>query len=453
MTQPTLADLAADLAAGRTTALQLTLSCLAAIEAEPQGAAAYVQLDKEGALLQARWIDEARANGKAPSRFAGIPVAIKDLFDIAGQVTRAGSVVLEGPVAKQDAAAVAALRAAGFVLIGRSNMTEFAFSGLGMNPHFGTPLSPWHRDEQRLAGGSTSGGAVAVAHGMAHAALGSDTGGSCRIPAAWCNLVGFKPTAARVSRAGTVPLSTTLDSIGSIGRSVRCCATMDAILSGAEHGLPAIDLSGLRFGVVTNIVRDDIEPGVAQAFDAALRQLRALGCELVETHFEPFDRVAAINAKGGFPAAEGFAWHRRLLDEHEARYDPRVAVRVRRGAGQSAADYIDLLDARANLVADAARGLHGFDGLLMPTTPILPPQLADMADDAEYGRINLLALRNPTLINMIDGCAISLPIGQGGVPAGLMMASGPHDDRRLLAIAAAVEQGLRGTAAATSASR
>jgi len=440
---PTLEQLAGDLAAGHVTSRALVEQCLARIE-EPggQGTAAFIAVDREGVLAAADAMDALRRAGAEPSRFAGIPISIKDLFDIRGQVTRAGSKVLEGPPADRDAPAVARLRAAGFVLIGRTNMTEFAYSGLGLNPHYGSPLSPWRREEGYISGGSTSGGAVSVADGMAHAALGTDTGGSCRIPAAWCGLVGFKPTARRVPREGAVPLSTTLDSVGPLARSVACCAALDAILAQEAHAdLAEIAPAALRIGAVENVVLDGIEPEVASAYETALERLARAGAAVERIAMPAFDRVAPLSAKGGFPAAEAYAWHRKLLAERGDEYDPRVSVRIRRGTEQDAADFVELLAGRAALVAEANGTLAGFDAIAMPTTPILPPLLSELeADDALYGRANLLALRNPTLINMIDGCAISLPASAPGEPpVGLMLAAGAGQDRRLLAVARAVE--------------
>ena len=439
---PTLAGLAADLAAGRTSARALVEACLERIE-EPagQGAVAFTLVDREGARAVADAMDRLRAAGAAPSPFAGIPISIKDLFEVQGQPTRAGSRVLGDRLGARDAPAVARLRQAGFVVIGRTNMTEFAFSGLGLNPHYGTPLAPWNRAEGRIAGGSTSGGAVSVADGMAHGALGTDTGGSCRIPAAWCGLVGFKPTQRRVPRAGAVPLSTTLDSIGPIARSVACCAALDALLSGEERAVAPVPLRRLRLLAPTNGVLDGMEEAVERAFAAALARLRAAGAAIDEVPLAPLDSLPAINAKGGFAAAEAYAWHRALLAEAGDRYDPRVRVRVERGAGQSAVDYIELLAARTRLIAEVEAAFAGYDALVMPTTPILPPRLADLAEDEAYGRVNLLALRNPTTVNMFDGCAISVPThAPEEPPVGLMLAGAAGSDARLLGIAQVVEE-------------
>ena len=445
---PTLDQIARDLAEGRTSSRRLVEDCIARIDdPQGQGSTAFMQVDRESALATADAMDMLRAAGAQPSRFAGIPVSIKDLFDVRGQITRAGSKVLAGPAAEQDAVAVARLRSAGFVLIGRTSMTEFAYSGLGLNPHYGTPLSPWKRDEGHISGGSTSGGAVSVADGMAHAALGTDTGGSCRIPAAWCGLVGFKPTARRVPRDGAVPLSTTLDCVGPLARSVACCAALDAILSGEGEGdLAPVELDRLRIGAVTNVVLGGIEPAVLEAYEAALAKLEAAGATVERISVTAFDRVAGLSAKGGFPAAEAYAWHRRLLGERRDAYDPRVSIRIMRGTEQDAADFVDLLAGRAALIAEAEDQLAAYDVIVMPATPILPPLLSALEqDDALYGQANILALRNPTLINMIDGCAISLPVPSSvGAPVGLMLASTAGRDSQILAIAGAVEEMLHG---------
>jgi aspartyl-tRNA(Asn)/glutamyl-tRNA(Gln) amidotransferase subunit A len=443
----TLESLAADLAARKTTSRALVEDCLARID-EPggQGTVAFVHVDRDGARRAADAMDALRAVNAAPSRFAGIPVSIKDLFDVQGQVTRAGSKVLDRAPADADAPAVARLRRAGFVLIGRTNMSEFAFSGLGLNPHFGTPLSPWSRHQARIAGGSTSGGAVSVTDSMAHAALGTDTGGSCRIPAAFCGLVGFKPTASRIPRSGAVPLSTTLDSIGSIARSVACCETLDAILAGQSEPATSVpSVARLRLVAPQNYVLDGLDAEVAAAFNAAIGSLETAGAVVDRTTIPELDRIPAINAKGGFAAAESYAWHRSLIETRGALYDPRVIGRIRRGAEQTAADFIDLLEARAALIDGVTARMAGYDVMVLPTTPTVPPRRDACDEDGDYGRLNLLALRNPTVINLIDGCAISLPVHPpGGAPAGLMLAARHGEDARLLKIARGVERSLSG---------
>lgn len=440
----TLASLADDLANGRTTSRQLVEACLERI-ADPagEGSRAMVAFDRKAALASASAMDELRRSGATPSAYAGIPISIKDLFDIRGQKTKAGSKVLkDAPPATADAVIVARLRQAGFVLIGRTNMSEFAYSGLGYNPHYDTPRNPWDRKTGRAPGGSSSGAAISVTDEMAHAAIGTDTGGSCRIPAAFTGLVGFKPTATRVPLDGCLPLATSLDSIGPIARSVACCETLDAILSDAplaRRNAPALDR--LRFAVPTNVAFDNIDREVADAFETAIARLSDEGARIDRIAIPEFDRVADINAKGGFPAAESYAWHRDLIERASADYDPRVLVRIQRGAKQTAADYLDLVAQRRVLIDDATRRFAPYDAVLMPTVAILPPKLEDLVDDGEFGRFNLLSLRNCTLINMIDGCAISLPIARGdnAAPVGLMLAKEHGQDATLFAIASAVE--------------
>ncbi|MGK5008947.1 amidase [Janthinobacterium sp. MDB2-8] len=437
----TIRELAADLAAGRITSVELTQRMLERAEAhQAQGGHAYVSLDGEQALMEARASDAARAAGWVPSPLAGVPISIKDLFDVRGQVSSAASLALaDAPPADADAGAVARLRAAGAILLGRTNMSEFAFSGLGLNPHYGTPRNP--HDRARVAGGSTSGGAVTVALAMAAGALGTDTGGSIRIPSAFCGLTGFKPTAASVSLAGTVPLSRSLDSAGPIAHSVDCCAILYAALSG--HAIPdgAPALKGLRFGFTLDYVGTHVAPQVQQAFDAALDKLRQAGALVEQFDFPELLELPMINGGGGLVAAEAWHWHRVLLEEKGAQYDQRVAARIRRGQQQGAFDYLDLLDARARLIAVAEQRLAPFDAWLMPSVAILAPEVAPLeADDATFFATNGLALRNASAINFLDGCALSLPChAEGELPVGLGICGLAGADERVLQIGRAVE--------------
>lgn len=443
----TLAALAADLDAGRTTARALTEAALDRI-ADPagEGARAFIRVHADSARRAAEAQDTLRRAGRAPSPFAGIPLAVKDLADIAGETTAAGSRALaEAPPAAHHAPAFARLLAAGMVVVGRANMTEFAFSGLGINPHYGTPAAPWDRTARRIPGGSSSGSAVAVADGMAALGLGTDTGGSCRVPAAFCGITGYKPTARRVPLDGIVPLAPSLDSVGPLARSVACCAVADALLSGGAPAVPpAAEVAGLRLLLPETLVLDGMDAAVADAFDAALRRLSAAGARIVRIPLAPFGELPRVNAAGGFASAEAYAWHRPLLAERAALYDPRIRARIERGRLQSAADYIDLQAARARLRARLDAATSGHDAVVMPTVPILPPPIAALeADEAEYNRINLLALRNTALANFFDRCAISLPVSQAP-PVGLMLMGETMGDARLFAIAAAIERCLAG---------
>lgn len=439
MTAPTIAELAAALAAGRTTSVALTEDALGRIDRHMQaGGAAFMSVDAKGALAQAHAADQARAAGHVASPLAGLPVSIKDLFDVRGQVTRAGSKALDGNApAQADAPAVARLRAAGAVLIGRTNMSEFAFSGLGLNPHYGTPRTPF--DPDRISGGSTSGGAVSVAEQMAVAALGTDTGGSIRIPSAFCGLTGFKPTARRVPLDGAVPLSTSLDSAGPLARSVACCAAMDAVLSGETLDTRAADLRGLRLYVTRDFVADGVEAEVAQAFEATLAKLSAQGAQIVEFAFPELRRLPEINAGGGLTAAEAWTWHRELLQTKGDQYDQRVAQRIRRGEKLTATDYIVLLAERRAMQQRAAMLLRDADAWLMPSVAVRPPRLDALARDEDFFAVNGLVLRNASVINFLDGCAASLPMGEG---MGLGVCGLHGSDARVLQVSAAIEQAL-----------
>lgn len=437
----TVAALQQALTSGATTSERLVAETLERI-ADPkrEGAKVFIKLHREQALEAARLSDRMRARGSVPSPLAGLPVSIKDLLDIAGEPTPAGSVVLaDAPPATLDAPVVARLRAAGAVIMGRTNMTEFAYSGIGANPHYGTPGSP--PDRSRVPGGSSSGAGVSVGDQMAVIGIGTDTGGSTRIPAAFCGTVGWKPTAKRVPTAGCVPLSWALDSIGPLGPTVACCAVGDAIIAGEAPVVPApLPIAGLRLAVATGFPLEGLDPAVAKAFDRALAALGKAGAKLIETRFGFFDSFLQANATGGFAAAEAFAWHRKLLARDGNRYDPRVGSRIQRGAKISAADYIDLIEARKAVIAETDLATAPFDAVLLPTVPILAPKIADIARDEDFTRLNLLTLRNTAPVNFIDRCAISLPIHEPGQPGVGLMLIGEHGgDKRLFAIAQAVE--------------
>jgi aspartyl-tRNA(Asn)/glutamyl-tRNA(Gln) amidotransferase subunit A len=324
-------------------------------------------------------------------------------------------------------------------------MTEFAYSGIGINPHYGTPKSVWRRSVGHVPGGSSSGAAVSIADGMAHGALGTDTGGSCRIPAAYNGIVGFKPTQRRVPREGGVPLSFTLDSFGPLARTVGCCAVLDAVLADEPvQPLQPRPIKGMRLAVPTTVALDELDDEVARTFERALETLSRHGALIERIAVPEFLDVGVMNANGGFAAAESYAWHRYLIASHGDVYDPRVSMRILRGEAISAADYIDLLEARKSLIARATVRLAPYDAVVMPTTANTPPRIADLADDKAFAKANLLSLRNCTLINMIDGCAISLPCHrEGEIPIGLMLAASGESDRRIFELAAAMEAVIR----------
>jgi aspartyl-tRNA(Asn)/glutamyl-tRNA(Gln) amidotransferase subunit A len=437
--------LAADLEAGRTTARALVEECLARIE-DPsgEGVRTFLRVDPGLARAEAEHADRLREAG-ATSPYAGIPISTKDLFDLAGQRSLAGSKVLaDAPVATRDATAIARLKAAGFLVIGRTNMTEFAFSGVGLNPHYGTPRNPWDRATGRIPGGSSSGAAVSVTDGMAVAGIGTDTGGSCRIPAALCGIVGYKPTSRRIPRDGAVPLSTTLDSIGPLARTVRDCAILDAIMAG-EPVAPAVAaaMRGLRLLAPTTLVLDGVDGDVAGAYQAALRRLGDAGALITEAKLPILDELGGINGKGGFSAAEAYAFHRPYIARSPELYDPRVLVRLQRGREQEAADYIDLIAARADAIARLDAITADYDAMVMPTTPLAAPPISALDADDDYARINMMMLRNTGVGNFFDRCAISIPCHPPGtIPVGLMLVGPTGGDARLFAIAAAAEAAL-----------
>ncbi|HEY2590532.1 MAG TPA: amidase [Steroidobacteraceae bacterium] len=436
-----------ELASGRMRARELVERCLRRIE-DPagQGRATFLQVFAQQACAEADAIDGQRASGAVLPALAGIPISVKDLFDIAGLVTGAGSKVLRSrPPALRDAAVVARLRAAGLIVIGRTNMTELAYSGLGLNPHYGTPLNPFERETGRIPGGSSSGAAISVTDGMAVAAIGTDTGGSCRIPAAFSGIVGFKPTASRVPRDGVAPLSTTLDSVGPLAQSVADCALIDAVLSGtvaagAAAAPEPFPLRGLRLLVPRNYVLDDLDTHVAAAFERCSGALARAGALLASAPFPELSRLPELHSKGGFSAAESYAEYGELLASRGGEFDPRVAVRISKGREQTAADYVQLISARAELIGAARTVTTPYDAVMMPTVPFIAPALRELEEDAAYYRLNALALRNPAIANFLDRCAISIPVHRPGeAPVGLMLMGEHGGDAKLFAIARAIE--------------
>lgn len=417
-----------------------TEAALARIAAAPD-AAIFTRVYAERARAEADAADARRREGVTLGALDGVLVSIKDLFDVAGETTLAGSRLLaDQPPAAADAPVVARLRRAGAVIIGKTSMSEFAFSGLGLNPHTGTPGNA--RDPARIPGGSSAGAGVAVALGLCDIAIGTDTGGSVRIPAAFNGLVGLKPTARRVPTAGAFPLSYTLDSIGPLATTVQACADADAVMRGGETGpVEPAALGGLRIGVPRGRLFADTEPAVAQAFEATLGRLSAAGARIADIDIEDIlEAMRLALAAAPIAAAEAAAIHADWLESRAAEFDPRVLQRIRSGAGVTAPAYVRVLRRRTELVAMAAARLAAFDVLALPTVPMQAPLLAPLeADDAAFARTNLLALRNPTVGNFLDLCGLSLPMRTEGLPAGLMLMAPALLDARLLAIGRAVE--------------
>jgi aspartyl-tRNA(Asn)/glutamyl-tRNA(Gln) amidotransferase subunit A len=392
------------------------------------------------ALLQAQ-------QNSADLPLAGLAISVKDLFDVAGEVSASGSTVMAGNApAAQDAVAVSRLKAAGGVVLGRTHMVEFAFSGMGVNPHFGTPVNPlaFKADPAtpRIPGGSSSGAAVSVASGAVFMGLGSDTGGSIRIPAALCGLVGFKPTASRVPLQGAIPLSHTLDSIGALTRSVPDAILAHEILSGQRISTGGKALKDCHFAVAKTTLLDGLDAQVAGNFERSLAKLSQAGVKITEIALSNIAELSTIQSRGGFSSPEVQSWMipAGLWPARKAEFDPRVAQRIAMADSMSAADYVRLLLARQQWIAQMQAALQGFDAVLSPTVPLVAAPIADVSPgqerDAEFFRVNALMLRNTSVVNLLDGCAISLPNQPSGtLPTGLMLWHGAGQDGHILQIA------------------
>ena len=421
---------------------QLVEACLAAAHAS-SSVSVFTRLYPESAMASALQADAMRAAGVMPlSALAGLPVSIKDLIDVAGEPTLAGSVVLKNAApAAVDAPILQRLRRAGAAIVGKTNMTEFAFSGLGLNPHYGTPRNPADSQVARIPGGSSSGAAVSVANGSCVAAIGSDTGGSIRIPAAFCGVVGFKPTARRVPTTGAIPLSTTLDTLCAMTQSVADCVVLDSLIADQPLQLRPISLAGKRLVIPQTLVLEDLDDHVARSFAAALSRLSAAGAVLIELPLQELDEFPALSQ---FSSAEAFAWHRHLLATHALQYDPRVGKRIQLGAGMSAADYIALHSARNAWIRRMEAALMPFDAIILPTVPMVAPRIAELeASDEAYFNANRLVLRNAAWVNLLDGCAVSIPCQAAGtMPVGLSVVATAMRDAQLMEIASAIEAAL-----------
>jgi aspartyl-tRNA(Asn)/glutamyl-tRNA(Gln) amidotransferase subunit A len=440
----TILQLAKALAAGTTTSEAIADEVLAAAtRPDGEGKRVFIALDADKVRAQARSADTLRKAGIVPSPLAGLPISIKDLFDVAGEVTSAGSAALRSAApAAADAPAIARLRAAGAVLMGRTNLTEFAYSGLGINPHYDTPRNPYDRATGRVPGGSTAGGAVSVTDDMAVIGLGTDTGGSTRIPAALCGIVGYKPSKFRIPTDRVFPLSMSLDSIGPMGPSVACCALTDAVLAGEPPIVPEpATLAGLRLAIPKTLVLDELDEHVGNDFRRALDRLSKAGVRLAEIALEPFDEMNDINKPGGLSPMEAYYVHRDLLERDGERYDPRVRLRILGGAKASAVDYLWTLDRRRDWIARVSRALSAYDAFIMPTVACIAPPIAPLiADDTAYRRTNARVLRNTNLINCLDGCARSIPCHEpGSAPTGLMLCGLNATDARIFSIGMAIE--------------
>ena len=402
----------------------------------------FTQLYADAARATAQHCDAEAQAGRSLGAMHGVCITLKDNFDVSGETTLAGSVVCAGEApALHDAPVVQRLRDAGAVVLGKTNMSEFAFSGVGINPHHGTPANPADTTHARVSGGSSSGAAVSVALGLAEVGIGTDTGGSIRIPAALCGLVGYKSTQARIPRMGVMELSRTLDTVGSIARSVRACLAVDAVMS--QHPLPtdAVSLRGLRFAVPQTLMMDDVDATVAQAFARTLRRISEAGAQVVEIPFAALGDIAALSMPGGFSPIESYAAHHARLARGADRIDPRVVARMMLGKGISAQDYLELHNRRQAWIEAAQHTLQGFDAMLCPTVPMVAPLIEPLLkDDEAFFKVNRLLLRNPSAINYMDGCAWSLPCHVAGeLPVGLMVSGLAGQDAHLARVVLALE--------------
>ncbi len=407
-----------------------------------EGARTCLTVYREAAKAAADASDARARSGISLGPLDGAIVSLKDLFDVAGEVTRAGSKILadEGKPATSDAVVVQRLRAAGAVIVAKTNMSEFAFTGIGINPHFGTPGNP--ADRARAPGGSSSGAAVAVFDGMCEIAIGSDTGGSVRIPASLCGVTGFKPSRRRIPTEGAFPLSYSLDSIGPLARSVADCAKADAVMAhDAAWSLEPASLAGLRVGVAQGLPLENLDDTVAKRFPAALDRLEKAGARLSNEMLPPIDDMVRVLSRTSILVTEVYSIHRDRLARRGADIDPIVRARVDKGRDISSADYIEVVRARAALIRTMDARLANIDVLVMPTTPAVAPRLDEVSDPKAFMARNGLLLRNTTIVNFFDCCAISLPMPRdGGLPAGLMLIARNGHDHRLLRIAAEVER-------------
>jgi aspartyl-tRNA(Asn)/glutamyl-tRNA(Gln) amidotransferase subunit A len=403
-----------------------------------EGARTFLTVYADAAREAADGADRRTRDGDSRGPLDGAIVSMKDLFDVAGEPTRAGSMALaDAPPATKDAAVVERLREAGAVIVGKTNMSEFAFTGVGANPHFGTPGNP--ADRARVPGGSSSGAAVAVADGMCEIAIGTDTGGSTRIPAALCGVVGFKPTKARIPTDGGFPLSPTLDSVGPLARSVQDCAAADSVLAGERYRpLEPAPVGTLRLGVVQGLPLEELDDTVAERFGAALAALGGAGARLSDMEFPLFDDMARVQSPATIATVEAYQIHRGAIAARGFEYDPIVRVRIETGSVVSAADYARMLEDRSALVGAMDQRLAEVDALVLPTTPIVAPTMAEISTTKGFNAANRQLLRNTAIANFFDFCAISLPMG-GALPTGFMLFGRRRQDRRLFEIAASIE--------------
>lgn len=449
MTPTTAKDLAQQLRSRQRDPVELVEQVFDSIACSGD-AALFIRQTRDRAEAEARASRERLRADNPASLLDGVPLAWKDLFDLKGTVTTAGSAVLRGAApAVQDAALVHCAMRGGLITVGTVNMTEFAYSGIGLNPHYGTPWNPQDPKVARSPGGSSSGSGVVVAKGIVPLSIGTDTGGSVRIPAAFNGVVGYKTSTRHYPMEGVFPLSQTLDTLGPLAHTVEDCVLVDAVLRGLRlPEVSAADVSGLDLVVPDAVMFDDLDPAVAQAFEATARRLSAAGVRVRPLALPELRETARIIADiGPMTSVEAMVVHRdRLNTPLEARIDPRVVHRIRMGEKILAHDYVRLLSARQRLMA-AIRDRLGAAFLICPTTPGVAMPIAPLEADVEvFFRHNFRALRNTALGNFLDWCGLSIPNGTDadGMPTALMICAPHGHDRALLSAGLAIETIVRG---------
>lgn len=416
---------------------------------------AFYDVYEDEARVAAKQADSRRARKSELNPLNGIPFAAKDLFDVAGKPTTAGTHLLAQNIAKQHATAVQKLLDSGMILIGKTKTVQFAYSGVGINSDQGTPHNPWARDHF-VAGGSSSGSAVAVCAGLVPTALGTDTGGSVRIPAALTGITGLKTTVGQVSRAGVYPLSWSLDSVGPLTNSAVDAATVFAQLQGDDQADPstrhfrpqaltslAMPIAGLRIGLPTGLFFEEVEDDITAAVMSAATVFRELGAQVTEFGFPQASQARALNPNGLIIAAEAYAVNRQLVDHRLDELDPWVAPRVLAGRDISGADYASTQNSWQHLRMETLQALADLDLLLVPTTPISAKSVASITANQEaYSRHNLAYLRNTTIGNILNLCGLSVPCGTTrlGMPIGLMIYAKPFGEAQALQAAHAFQR-------------
>ena len=440
-----IAELAPLIRRGELSPLELTEFYLERVERYDPALNAYLAVTAERARAQARAAEAQIAAGTYLGPLHGIPLAFKDLVDVAGLPTTGGSTLLRDHIAAADATVARRLFAAGVVLLGKTQLVEFAFGGTGVNHHYGTPVNPWDAETHRLPGGSSSGSGVAVAAGLAPAALGSDTGGSVRIPASFCGLTGLKPTFGLLPNTGVLPLDPTLDSIGPLCRTAGDCALLFQAM--ADPALCMVDhlegeVAGLRLCFPHEYFWDDVDVEVETAVRAAASVFADLGVYADEISLDVLDELAQWRSGPSTTAVEAYLYHRRNLEAHFDQFDPIVSARILDGREVLAADFLEQLRVREELRCKARMALENVDFLVTPTTPFVAPALDAIDRDDVYFSINGLCLRNTIAVNLLGLCAVSLPCGftGDGLPIGLQLIGHPRDEARLLRLARAFEQ-------------